>query len=556
MAESKIYWIQKLDEAINQAIDPALAGNSESSLLKNISLDQVGNWCSRRGTDKLGSTTAGSERVWGLHTYDSTAGVHSFLRVANRDLELFNGTDTWSIVDTDEFTASRKVNFVNFLNRAYCGQQFVTGDTSKGIGYTTGGAVTTVSPKIVGHHLAVNQDVLAVGGNDLKPNIIFYSDAFTDNFYSATGTCAANADTNGANTVVTTASVFEADMIGGIVYNTTEGVMNYISGWTNAAVPYITTDAATSTWDNDTVYVLQNTFKQDGACTGIVAYQENFVSFDEDNMYIWDPLSEYRRKIPGFGCVNERTVCVVNASLVWVNREGIMMWNGDGLPMCISKKITDDIDGHGIWNLVNPANYGQLAAGTFRGKYYLSVGDLQTLSGAPASAIGNVEIVVDLDRGTTTLNSRDDEPVCYATYINSSGSKDLYYGEKTNVAVYKMNTGTTDDDSDGVAAAFAVEARTPHFSMPNQTVKWRPSAFFVKYKSSATVTLSVSTDRGAYATLKTLSASSSVTVERIEPIANIDAFTHGLKFTTTGTLSIEAVGFEVSALNSFGKPST
>jgi len=556
MAKKKIFWIQKLEDGMNQAVDPALAGNSESPLLKNITLDQVGNWCNRCGTAKLGSTTAGTERVWGLGTYESTTGTHTFFRVDNRDLEKYDGSTNWDIVDTDQFTASRRVNFCNFLNRMYCGQEFVTADTPMALGYTTGTTVTSVVPTLTGHMLAVNQDVLAVGGNNLKPNIIFYSDAFTDNFYSATGTCSANADSNGANTVVTTASVFEADMVGGIIYNTTLSEMNYIKSWTNATVPYLTTDAATATWDDDTVYVLQNTFKQDGKVTGITAYQENFVSFDEDNMYVWDPLSEYRRKIPNAGCVNDRTIQIVNSSLVWVNREGIMLWNGQGLPTCISKKITDDVDKYGIWNLINQGNWGQLASGTFRGKYYLSVGDLTTLAGAPASAITNAEIVIDLDRGTCVLNSRDDEPVCYSTFIDSTGEKALYYGEKTNVAVYKLNTGTTDDDSADAAAAFAVEARSPHYSMPNQTVKWRPSAFFVKYKSSETVTVSVSTDREAYTTLDTLAASSSITVARIEPITDIDAFTYSLKFTVTGTVSIEAIGFEVSNLNTFGGPST
>jgi hypothetical protein len=145
--------------------------------------------------------------------------------------------------------------------------------------------------------------------------------------------------------------------------------------------------------------------------------------------------------------------------------------------------------------------------------------------------------------------------MCYTTFINSTGSKDLYYGEKTTGAVYKINTGSTDDDSAGTASSFAVEMRTPHYSMPNQTKQWRPSAFYVRYKSGSTVTVSVSADRGAYTTLETLAASSTVTQEKIIPIADVDAFTYSLKFTTTGTISLEAVGIEVSQLGDFGRAS-
>ena len=548
--EPKIYWYQNLSGGMNQTTDHRLIENNESPLLKNVLLDRIGNWSNRKGTDLLGSVTAGSDRVWGLGTYDKSDGTHTFYRIANRDLEEFNGTDTWSVIDTDEWTASKKVNMVNFLDRIYFGCE----DGTTALAYSTGDTITDVAPVIGGHHLAVNKATLAVGGNNIKPHVIFFSNPNTDTFYDATGTCAANADVAGANTVTATTGIFEAYHEGAAyLYNATEGVLRYITGFTSSTV--VTTDGATSTWDNDTIYVIINYFTQDGKCIGITSFNEKFISFDEDNMYQWDPSSTWSYKMPGFGCVNERTIQDVNGSLIWVDREGIYLYDGSNRPIDISRKIKDPVDGYGLFDLINPSNFNQLAAGSFDGKYYLSVGDLSTLSGAPASAITNAEFVFDVSNGCWMLNSRDDEPVVYSTFINSTGAKDLYYGEKSATAVYKMNTGTTDDDSAGTASAISLEARTMDYIFDDPTIEYRVANFYVRYKAGGDVTVSYAYNGGSYTTLDTLSSSSTITVERILPKVQCQGFCHSLKFTCSSTMMIEAIGFMATPV-SFGKVAT
>jgi len=550
--EPELFWYQNLSGGMDQATDFQLVENNASQLLKNIVQDKPGVWSARKGTTKLGSTTAGSDRIYGLGAYNKSDGTHTLFRVANRDLEKFDGTDTWSATDTDEWPASKKVNMINFLDRMYYGSE----DGATALAYSDeNGTLTDVTPTIGGHILGVNKSILAVGGNSLRPNVIFYSDAYTDNFYYSTGTCAADADTNGANTVETTASVFEATDIGAILYNTTDGAMNFITEWTNATVPYVTTDAATSGWNNDTVYVLRNNFTQDGEVIGIIGYQDMFVSFDEENMYLWDPTSTWSKKLPGFGCVNERTIAIVEGMLFWANREGVYMYDGTGSPVEVSKKIKDDVDGYGIWNLINDSNWGQLAAGGFDGKYYLSLGDLSTQSGAPASAVTNAELVLDVKSASWMLNSRDDEPMVYASFINSSGAKDLYYGEKTNLAVYKMNSGTTDATSAGGTANISAEVRTPYFIFKDPTIQWRIDKYYVRYKSGGDVTMTHSVDHGSYSAVDTLSSASSSTIESIIPPTESQGYTFSLKFATTSTFSLEAVGF-VAYPVSFGKART
>lgn len=535
----KIKWFQNLSGGMNQATDSQLVENNEPTLLVNTSLDKLGCWASRKGTDLLGSVTAGSDRVWGLGTYDKSDGTHTFFRICSRDLEKFDGSTTWTAVDTDEWPATTKVNMVNFLDRMYLG----SADGATALAYTVGTTITDVAPTIGGHLLAVNKATLAVGGNSIKPNVIFYTKPNTDTFYDATGTCAADADVAGANTVTATTGIFEAYHEGAAyLYNSTDGVLRFITGFTSSTV--VTTDGDTSGWNNDTIYVLLNYFTQDGETTGITSYNEKFISFDEDNMYQWDPSSTWSYKLPGFGCVNERTIQEVSGNLIWVDREGIFFYNGSGRPIDISKKIKDSVNGYGLFDLINPANYGQLAAGSFDGKYYLSVGDLSTLSGAPASALANAEFVFDVTAGTWEVYTRDDEPVVYSTFINSSGSKGLYYGEKTNMATYLMNTGTTDDDSAGTAGAYTVSVWTKDYVLGDPQLQHRVSAFYVKYKAGGTVTVTLSKDGGSYASLVSLASSSTVTVAKILPTADTSAFTHALKFQCSSTLLIEAIGFE------------
>jgi hypothetical protein len=547
----KIVWFQNLSGGLNQSTDDRLIENNESPLLKNANLDKLGTWSVRKGTDLLGNVTAGSDQVYGLGAYNKSDGTHTFFRVCNRDLEkLTEGTATWASVDDDEWPASKKVNMVNFLDRLYLGSE----DGGTALAYTTGTTITDVTPEIGGHHLAVNKSILAVGGNDMKPNIIFYSQPSTDIFYDATGTCGANADAGGANTVTTTAEIFEAYHEGAAyIYNTDTDQLAFITGFTDGDT--VTTDTDTSAWDNDTIYVLIDYFVQDGECKGITSYQEKFISFDEDNMYLWDPSSTWSYKMPGFGCVNERTIQNVGGNLIWMDREAIYLYDGSNRPIDISKKIKDSVDGYGLFDLINASNFSQACAGSLNGKYYLSVGDLSTQSGAPASALTNAEFVFDVSTGAWTVNTRDDEPVVYATFINSSGNKDLYYGEETAMAVYKMNTGTSDEDSAGSSVTIAFEARSPNYTFADPTIEYRISAFYVKYKSGGDVTMAYSANGGSYSTIDTLSSSSTTTVVKVLPTVQCQGFTHSLKFACSSTVTIEAFGFMASPV-SFGKVAT
>jgi hypothetical protein len=78
--------------------------------------------------------------------------------------------------------------------------------------------------------------------------------------------------------------------------------------------------------------------------------------------------------------------------------------------------------------------------------------------------------------------------------------------------------------------------------------------YYVKYTCDASITVSVSVDRGSYKTLTTLDASSTVKTVEINPIPNTEGMTFSLKFATTGKLVLEGYGFLIDTLTTTRLP--
>ena len=560
MADKTVFWYAGLTEGTDNATDRSLTIGSE--LLRNVSLDQYGNWATRKGADLLKSKM-GTNPGYGLWEYKINDGTQKLMAVTDEDLFVLNETTGWgSAVDTNEWTASKRVDGINFLNRVYIGSE--DGIVANPLAYSTGSTITDLVPNVVsGSILAVNKNILSVGLNSTLPNVIFYTNPFTDQFYrlftdgAATATCAANADATGTGYVDLTTEIIPADAEGGILYNSTRSEANVILDWTDADT--VLTDNANSTanWDDDTVYLLQNVFKQDNRCTGMINYGENFVSFDENKMYRWDPTSDWSDDQTSIGCVNYRTVKVVNGFLIWVSRTGIHMFDGDSI-RDITGRIRDEVSGFGMWDLIQSSSYVELCAGVreSKGEYWLSIGTASTVSGAPGSALTNVVYVFSTKTLAWTQRDYPDQFLAFSNFTNSTGSRDLYAIGKTDAAVWKLDTGTTDDDSAGTAGAFTFEARTPHHQLfDDPTSVSKVDSYYVKYSSSGTVTVTTSEDEGSYGALATLAASSTPIIQPIRPRANKMATTHSMKFSSTaGDTIIEAYGIAATKEYNIRRP--
>lgn len=541
----KLYWYKNLTGGINQAVDSYLTDNNQTPFLKNIVLDKIGNWMTRKGTSLIASRINETDEVWGLSQYDYFSAsdgttARKLAIVTDRDLYFSDtGLTTWgSAVDTDEFPAGYRVRMINFLNRLY----LATDDCAKGLVYSTGGACTTITPAIPGGMVALTKHILGLAGNKYLKNVIFYTEPYTDQFHSGTSFTASSSSTS--TTLISSAGSFTADMVGAIAFNTTDGAMATITKWTSST--QVTLDTTINNdWDGDTFYVLQNNFKQQKAVTGFVAYQENFVSFDEDTMYVWDPINLWEQKFEGRGCVNHDTVKVVGGYLFWVGRNGIFRWDGQSAPQDISVLLIDRESNYGLWDLVNPANYIHMCAGVDNtlSKYYLSVGTLSTLSGAPASAQGNAVFVFDTMKEEWENLSYNVQPYVFATFAAANATEKLYMGEKAQAAAYVLNTGTTDDDGDTTTTAISYEARTKDHMLGSPNVVHRVWSYFVQYKSTNDVTMTVNSDNGTYVACATLPSSSTLKTVEVEPPKNIEGILHSIKFVGTGHFILKGYGF-------------
>lgn len=537
------FFFQGLTGGMDQATDPSLVENNESPLLRNMSLDQPGNWNTRLGTRLLGDVPVTSDSIWGLFHLYQVDGTRKLLKVTDRDLYLLDeGLGTWSAVDTNEWPATTKVDGVNFLNRLYLGS--ADGDTS--LKYTTGGAVTAVTPKIGGSMLAVNKNILAVGGNLIKPEVIAFTDPFTDNFPATTGTVAANADVAGAGTITATTSVFEPEMVGGFFYNTDTAQWLLITAWQSGTVINVVGD--TSAMDDNAFVVLRNVFKQDNACTGLIGFREMFVSFDERKMYMWDPTNDWSDENPRSGCVNYRTVKVVDGLLLWASRSGIWLWSGQGKPQDITSKFRNKVNGYGIWDLIDTTIWADACAHSFEseGIYELHLGTLKTLSGAPASALPNVSLVYDVKKGTGYLKTYARSPRIFTTFINSDGEELNLFGTNDTSAIYQMRTNHTDQDEDEALHAIAVDWRTAHHVLGDPRFMRSIEAYFVKYISRCHIEVGLSVNRQNPVDVVSLPPASEVTIYQINPKAETQGFSHSLKFSNQ---NVGAVTFTGSGLD-------
>ncbi len=322
--------------------------------------------------------------------------------------------------------------------------------------------------------------------------------------------------------------------------------MARVTAWTSATIPYVTTDKDTSTWNNDTVYIIRNTFEQDGKCTGIARFGESVVSFDEQNMYVWDPASPTWSKVKeGFGCVNHRTVQVVDGWLLWANRSGMYRWDGGELdPVDITEKIRDRVNQTGLWDIVDPTKFGEFCAGVKdnQGLYYLSVGTLLEKTGAAASQTPNAVLVFDTRKEAWVYRSYPEQIMDFTHFTNAAGDK--YLCAITDAAmVIQLDTDSTTDAKNGGTEAIAFNFQTQHRTSASPSYNTKIEFWKAKYISTNSVTVSESVDRGAYGSLATLAAAAANIVQEIKPAANRVGYTHSLEFSGTGRFILEGYGW-------------
>lgn len=525
----KLKWVQGLVSGMDQATDPSMVANNEAQLLKNVTLHSPGNWTSRKGIKKIGNTISTTEKPEGLFTYNKQDNEYKLGVVVDRDLYFYNESTSsfGTAVDTDVWPVDTRVNSVNFLDRIYLGSV----DGSTPLGYSTGGSVTNVSPTISGGQLAVFKNMLAVAGNSIDPKLVFYTDPYTDRFHRVDTTV----DTVNGQVITVDDEVLSPDMQGSTVYNTTQNEFalfdTYIDTQTLEVVGDITNWAST-----DTVYILNNVFRLDDNSTALVAYNESFISFDEESIYLWDPTQQpngWSQKITnGPGCVSQAVIQVVNGKyIVWANRESIWLMTSQNGIIDVAAKIRNKYTQQGVLDLIDRTNIDDWVSwkDDTEELYYLSVGTLNTKDGALASGIQNCVIVVDLKKGAVFIENYNTKPYNSTIFTNENGDRQVYVGLSDSSTIYSTSGTLTDNDKNGDNNNINFEVDTAHYVLGNPAMTSRINRVILKYISKCPLEILHSKNREAYELIDTLPASNTITTEKLITGADTQGWSHSIQ---------------------------
>lgn len=214
----------------------------------------------------------------------------------------------------------------------------------------------------------------------------------------------------------------------------------------------------------------------DAPVTGVVSLGESapFLGFDQETAYIFDPNTGVSRPMKGgFGCVSHRSAKVIQGVALWLNRDGIYMFSPDmAYPKKISYAIENNVTYDAIFNKIDGAEFAVAAAGTFKNKYYLSVGSLTaTVHG---ETLDDCWIVYDTRQNAFHVRTytASGAGMDFTNWIDNSGNEHFLCGARDDESLYKLDvTGIyTDDNGAGTTSAVTALYQSKHFEFTGNGV--------------------------------------------------------------------------------------
>lgn len=400
--EEKIYWLDDFIGVIQRQNSDRIPLNA-SPLLQNIALDKPGSWRKRGGSDLLSTTQAGNG-VYGLIEYVPNSGSRILRAVRSQDLDTYDvGTDAYTQIDASQFTASTKVQSVNFLNRVY---HISTADY---LCYESGGTCTDVG----------------TGGDEIKGNSIAVAQ----------------------NTL----------FVGGVTYIGTTGVVNQ-----QDRVYYSLFDSANNTpddqlYDNetgtDTMATSTRWFTIIQPVKGLFSFgTTNLVyAFSEDYCYSFDMKLENNavgpQKVFDIGLANPNAICQVNGWMIWMSPDcRLWAYGGAGTPIPLSWDIEDDANGETILSSIDKTKINEIALGATGNTIYVSIGDVSFHGTTITNTVLTGLMTQNMGHILWSFLSFPVKPYMF-TPATFNGVKTLVFGALGVDDVYRINSGTNDGNT-------------------------------------------------------------------------------------------------------------
>lgn len=501
------YTINDLQGMI-QRQDPDKIPENFSPLLINISLDKPGTWSKRKGSDLLGSTQAGNG-VYGLINYTKNDSSNVIRAIRSTDLDVYSESgDSWSAIDSSQFTASTKISSAVFNNRVYhvSPQDYLVWETG-----STCSEVGSGDDRIKANQVIVAQNTLFVCGRVSYEDRIYFS-------------------------------VFDSDA--------------------NQLSHQLWSDAEARLADS-TQY-----FRLNEPHVGSIAFNGLSYHFTKNRCWEWNLISSSLREVFKIGLGGMRAVTVCNGWMVWMNPEGrIFAWGGAGQPMPLSWSLEDDANGEAFINAIDKETIGDVASGSIGNKFYFSVGDVTNFGETMTNAVLKGLITQTLDNVLWSVDTYPVKPVIFANAVLDS-KEVLLFGADGVDDVYQMDTGSNDGSTaiNAKAKTAFVDFDAPFFekSINAIKIKYRPQSgsdtnLVIKYAlngSNSYTTLS-DPDGGttSYGTIDMYSATSGTDLTDVKAI-NCHPNTKGriisLEFSNNQTdedFEISSIAFDVGSMS-------
>lgn len=356
---------------------------NEAKLAKNVNIRRPGILSKADGYTQLGSTGSNGA-VRGLFSFDQEDGTHTLLKV--HDTAIYKYDSGWSSIKTGLTSVTVPAYAVN----AYMGDSV-----------DANGAPVSPEERI---YMAVGHDNVVQSWDGTNMGTV-------------------------ANMYAKHVEVFNNRLILGNVKET--GTV-YANRFWQSTVGAQVFDTAGDALAVDSA---------GGPITGLKTFGGLLYVFTDNELLTWDEFNV--RRVPGdFGTTAGKTVQVVYGRLMWLNRQGVFIYGGSGLPEIMSRRIQGWIDAI--------TDYTACSAGVDQyGRYELYIGDV-TYDGTAYT-----DVVLVYDPLIDTWHVEPNKPFGTFGLLKSGGGLTAYAGDLDNDKVWTLG-GTSNAGS-----AIGMEWRTP-----------------------------------------------------------------------------------------------
>lgn len=515
--------------------DPDDVGLEFPMYIKNMSLEKLGSIVTSRELSNIGIESGAHTGIGrGLGSRVKSDGTTEIQKVIDGNIEYLNSVNnTWTSRVANAYTTTTEVYMVDFLSKMYtCGDA-----DSQYLKYNDESGNGTVTGNFEAKFIAVVENQLFMVDRNL-PRVMFWSRPNTDQFYRYSGTAAANADVAGANTITTTADVFRASHLGAYVYNATEGVYAKIIAYTSATV--VTTDTATTTWDNDSIYVFEDFFIAKSNITALASVNERIAVFDAYNLYLVDITNSQRELFSYRGTLSQRCVAVNdNGELFWGSPYGFFRKSVSGAPEKISNFLNNRAELNGVFNLIEANNFSTFAGGIVNDDYVSGVGSLS----AQFEEMNLQDLVLCFNNIQNSWRTEEYTAKIFHRAVTTSGNLKTYcMSSGSGGIVYDVNGG------DYTTVDWELVFWNTTLGRPSQEKTFNID---IRYRSSVDFTIELSLEHGAYGSAKTLRAKDDYTTVNLS--WGKTAETIGLRIYGTGYVDISSFVINGEVVGHHGK---